>query len=495
MNRSKQTEIGVLKGNRFLGILSGLLLIYFCVPRVFGLDYQLRITTPNVEPGRRILVECRSPAQHDKNAWIGFYRKEANDKSYLAYTFLLNLNARQYDAVVPEEPGFYNFRVFADKDYTPAAVSDTIQVKENGMATVIAGTGTPDPATLAQRNPVVPVTPLPAPPVNLPPVVATPLPVAAASQASTLQISKVSSTPLFLTSASNAVTICFTVDQPCEATVAVHELDCVPQFMGGTAVSLSSNIVKRIKQACQPGANTVVWDGGYESGVVSSNQYFTYQIEAVAGSVRAAWKTPAYLSGPVAHTNFRIDSNFCFQANRPLKISYDLQAPAFVMLAVPQEPYPVVWGEPRDKGTNVEYFKGRSSINGAFRYGPMNFSMLTQVLPENIVILKKQPKEILKSLAAESYLIIPTYAQVSEIQYTLEQPAAVEVQIKDPNGNLITLLPGQSEAAGLHRLEWAGLNNSNRLVHLPGDYEVIVKADLGSKGLADTKTANVSVRR
>ncbi|MDP2989741.1 MAG: hypothetical protein Q8O57_04155 [Kiritimatiellota bacterium] len=63
-----------------------------------------------------------------KTAWIGFFKVGADDRDYLSYTFLNNLTANIYDVPCPEEPGAYQFRIYADEGYTPIAVSDPVEI-------------------------------------------------------------------------------------------------------------------------------------------------------------------------------------------------------------------------------------------------------------------------------------------------------------------------------------------------------------------------------
>lgn len=64
-----------------------------------------------------------------KTAWIGFFKVGADDREYLSYTFLNNLTANIYDVPCPEEPGAYQFRIYADEGYTPVAVSDPVEIQ------------------------------------------------------------------------------------------------------------------------------------------------------------------------------------------------------------------------------------------------------------------------------------------------------------------------------------------------------------------------------
>lgn len=64
-----------------------------------------------------------------KTAWIGFFKAGADDRDYLSYTFLNNLTGNIYDVPRPEEPGAYQFRIYADEGYTPIAVSEPVEIR------------------------------------------------------------------------------------------------------------------------------------------------------------------------------------------------------------------------------------------------------------------------------------------------------------------------------------------------------------------------------
>jgi hypothetical protein len=65
----------------------------------------------------------------DKAAWIGFFKVGADDRDYLSYAFLNNLTAGVYDVARPEAPGSYEFRIYASEGYTPAAVSEPVDLR------------------------------------------------------------------------------------------------------------------------------------------------------------------------------------------------------------------------------------------------------------------------------------------------------------------------------------------------------------------------------
>jgi hypothetical protein len=84
-----------------------------------------------VKSGAEIVVKLGSLPAPDKrplNAWIGFYKQDADNRDYLSYTFLKNLNRDTYDVAAPEEAGKYNFRLFYDESYQAVGVSDPVEV-------------------------------------------------------------------------------------------------------------------------------------------------------------------------------------------------------------------------------------------------------------------------------------------------------------------------------------------------------------------------------
>jgi len=60
-------------------------------------------------------------------------------------------------------------------------------------------------------------------------------------------------------------------------------------------------------------------------------------------------------------------------------------------------------------------------------------------------IIRLMGPAIIGSLKAESYLITPTYSEVSMIYYTLQRQADVTLWLRDPNGSQISLLQGKMQ--------------------------------------------------
>lgn len=98
-------------------------------PPVATAKPALTLKKARVRPGETIAVTHSDFPVRSASAWIGFYRAGADDKDYIRYTFLKNLTGRLYDVAAPDEPGQYEFRIYADEGYTPLASSPPVEVK------------------------------------------------------------------------------------------------------------------------------------------------------------------------------------------------------------------------------------------------------------------------------------------------------------------------------------------------------------------------------
>lgn len=90
---------------------------------------SMEVLTSKATCGDVLRVKLVDPPK-DKLSWIGFYKKDADHKDYIKYSFLNNLDGNTYeDVIAPDEEGEYNFRVFRDESYVPLAISDTLDIK------------------------------------------------------------------------------------------------------------------------------------------------------------------------------------------------------------------------------------------------------------------------------------------------------------------------------------------------------------------------------
>jgi len=311
----------------------------------------------------------------------------------------------------------------------------------------------------------------------------------------------ISFTPMTFNPETDNTALSFHVNGTNLVEITIHPVTYATAFMGGSMdVAIHTSVLWRSSVVYQPGDHTVHWDGRDESGELLAAALYIYKV-AVSNEMGVSFVyDPPYSNGNVGWTtleNVTISTNYNFQANEPCLISYTLSQPAFVAMAVPNTAAAVIWGEPRSVGTHQELFDGyiRDPSRQTFELyeGAFTISASTYPLPENSLILENEP--IVEEVQSGSYIIQPTYAEISSIEYRLNRVADVEVQIRDPDGNLITIQQTATNLAAnvLHQVEWAGQYDDadQSLAHITGDYEAMIHATAGGK--TETKSANISV--
>lgn len=89
---------------------------------------SLTITTRSASPEQQLEVSFSGAPGYSQD-WIGLYREDADDRSYLAWQYIEGLRSGSRMFTTPSEPGRYNFRLFENNGYTRLAVSDTFEVR------------------------------------------------------------------------------------------------------------------------------------------------------------------------------------------------------------------------------------------------------------------------------------------------------------------------------------------------------------------------------
>ena len=301
----------------------------------------------------------------------------------------------------------------------------------------------------------------------------------------------------FFDPGSEQASVSFSLNKASTVTVRVYPVSAVPNvYAGSVPVTIGTTPIRQFQTNLTSGAQAIPWDGVDGVGQGATNGLYVYTISAQAAYGRTNGYAPAYVSGPVTFSGGSVNPNFSFQANDPCAISYNLYQPAFVFLARQDVSNPtyVTPGLAVDLGVHTDYWDGHYSSGAAkpIYYGSFTMVMVTQLLPVNFLCVRRPAAQIISSLAVESYVITPSYSEVSQIRYTLSQSALVTVKVQDPNGNWITVLDPTTMGAGAHTTEWQGTVAANTLVSMAGDYLVSVTAV--AAGGSDTKTANISVR-
>jgi len=116
-------------------------------------------------------------------------------------------------------------------------------------------------------------------------------------------------------------------------------------------------------------------------------------------------------------------------------------------------------------------------------------------LPENAVVTRNIEFQV-TSLNAEAYLIIPSYNEVSTINYSFPKDAKATIKIYDPNGNYFRTIQDDTtlRPAGNYSVEWDGRDDSGKYVNIEGDYRVGVTLTDADNNTV-TRNGNIIVHR
>jgi flagellar hook assembly protein FlgD len=311
-----------------------------------------------------------------------------------------------------------------------------------------------------------------------------------------VRITNADAANVFFDPAAGSTAITFGLNKTSDLTLTISPVTVTADAAGNLSVSLGTVPIRTISQHASPGAISIPWDGRDNSGTVVPNASYVFRILARSDLGRTNAYDPSYVPGLVNSTSNSISTNFSFQANDPIAITYNLYAPAYVGLGLASPVSGNIFaGTPREAGVHTEYWNGRVPSTHQVIYGPFQLNLLTQVMPENAIAVNHQTPAIIGSLQTESYLITPTYSEVSVIYYTLQRRANVTLWLLDPNGNSISLLDQSGQAAGSYSFEWNGWVDSASVAAVAGDYEVHLDVTDSITGGSQSTIGNLSIRR
>ena len=314
-----------------------------------------------------------------------------------------------------------------------------------------------------------------------------------------IKITDVSAIPQFIEpTQSQTSTISFTLDRQADVTIKIYRLDFTPSGFSIFSVTktLIATPVNNVTYSAGP--NSFAWDGKDDSSSLLPFRAYAYTIEAVNTEGRTGIYDPSYTSGIVTLENVTITSNFDPYKNEFCEISYDLVAPAWVNIRIyvdNSEVRNLVNYEPRPSEGNTELWDGRDNSGNVVGTASYTAKAFAQILPENTIVTRNTALQV-TSLNAEAYLIVPSYNQISTINYSFSKEAKVTIKIYDPNGNYFRTIQEDTtpRVAGSYSVEWDGANDSGEYVNIEGDYrgEVSLTDDEGN---TVTRNGNIVVYR
>jgi flagellar hook assembly protein FlgD len=295
-------------------------------------------------------------------------------------------------------------------------------------------------------------------------------------------------------------TISYTLDRPADVTITVYSIDFNPEpnpeffwTLGVIPVPVDTPVVSAAKSS---GANTYVWDG-YANGGLLPFAAYVYTIDAVAGS-RTGQYAPEYVPGYVNFVDSLVTTSFDPFQNEVCEVSYGLVAPAWVQLSIQKQADPsvdlrnLVVFEPRPTSGNVEVWDGRyddNSMTSSANYAVLAFS---QILPDNVIVTVRTTMAA-DSVVCTPYLIRPLYDEITTILYAITADATISLKIYDPNDILFrTLVDTVTKTEGAHSIEWNGTSDDDKYPHLQGNYRVELTLT-GPDGVPVVRNANVVI--
>ena len=301
--------------------------------------------------------------------------------------------------------------------------------------------------------------------------------------------------PMFFDPANASSAITLGLSRASGVTVRISPVIVTADGAGNLSVNVTDTPVRTIAQHLLAGPNSIAWNGLSDSGTVVSNGSYVFKIFAQSDYGRTNSYAPVYASGPVTISNKSAGTNFNFQGNDPISISYSLYAPGYIGLGLASPVSGnILAGVPRDAGPNTDYWNGRMPSTHQIIYGAFQVNLLAVVMPENAIVVNHAPA-FSGSLRAESFVITPSFSEVSVIYYTLQRQADVTLWLRDPNGNRISVFQQSGQTAGNHSFEWNGQFDTTSLPVTEKDYEVHLDTTDSATGDTQSTIGNLTVRR
>jgi flagellar hook assembly protein FlgD len=249
------------------------------------------------------------------------------------------------------------------------------------------------------------------------------------------------------------------------------------------------------------GAHSEAWDGRADSGVIVPAGGYTISITATSGSAAGHYQSSGgFEENAVDFSEFSFTSNFRPYMNEFCEIKYKLGQNALVMIMVGQDEnfqteFALVNWEARAQGLNVEYWDGRDANGRILDYCtsdiPAVIAYWTKTLPTNTIVVTSAPSQI--GLALNPHCFLPSYGDITEMEYSLPNSANVTIKIYSLTGELLkTLLDNVNKPAGAHSIIWSGLDTNSK-VALSGEYTIEITA-VEPAGATLIRRANISIR-
>ncbi|HQO58656.1 MAG TPA: fibronectin type III domain-containing protein [Candidatus Omnitrophota bacterium] len=311
-------------------------------------------------------------------------------------------------------------------------------------------------------------------------------------ESSRITISDVSVNPLVISHYAGETTdIHYSLDH--DGAVTVNIVDCHTRENICTLVDSASRTA---------GTHAEIWDGRDDTSTPMAYNAYCYTISAVDSQDRYTYYAPHYVEGNADFLNYSTTpESFDPYQNEVLTITYDLVAPAWVMMTV-NEPRHVLENiyevdelvayQPRNMTNNIETWDGRAE-SGLILDGEFEIAGWGTILPDNVIIL--EPDFAITALTTTPYYMFPAYGEVTHIAFALQADAVVNLEVLDLEGAPTrSLLSSELRPAGTHSdIIWDGKDDVGRIAAPAGNYTVRLTAVSVLDNVTQVRYANITI--
>jgi flagellar hook assembly protein FlgD len=260
----------------------------------------------------------------------------------------------------------------------------------------------------------------------------------------------------------------------------------------------TNQLVRTVTAAQPAGLNTLTWDGhGDPNDPNSANPpvlpqdayYFTIAMSDPQAH-QATWQPQS--TGPWTSSNVTINpTTFNPYLNEYVEIGFTLPDMGYLPLTIYQ----------RGSGATIRNLKpfapagvpqtvlwdGRDNQGHLYSGDFDVYFGVPQGVPVNSILVRSETIQVTQ-VKCQAYLIIPSYAEVSTIGYTLSAAGNVTVSMENPNGeHFRTLLDNVSQPAGPQTVVWNGRNDVGKVISVEGNYTVTITARDPATGSSATR--------